>query len=100
MATMTMIKALNTGLRHILEEDDKALIMGEDDGRLGGVFRVTDALQKDFGAERVIDTPLSESGIIGTAIGLALRGYRSEEHTSALQSRENLVCRLLLEKNK
>jgi 2-oxoisovalerate dehydrogenase E1 component beta subunit len=76
MATMTMIKALNTGLRHILEEDDKALIMGEDVGRLGGVFRVTDALQKDFGAERVIDTPLSESGIIGTAIGLAMRGYR------------------------
>lgn len=76
MATMTMVKALNTGLRHILEEDDKALIMGEDVGRLGGVFRVTDALQKDFGAERVIDTPLAESGIIGTAIGLALRGYR------------------------
>jgi 2-oxoisovalerate dehydrogenase E1 component beta subunit len=76
MATMTMVKALNAGLRHILEEDDKALIMGEDVGRLGGVFRVTDALQKDFGAERVIDTPLAESGIIGTAIGLALRGYR------------------------
>ena len=76
MATMTMIKALNTGLRRVLEEDDKALIMGEDVGRLGGVFRVTDALQKDFGSERVIDTPLAESGIIGTAIGLALRGYR------------------------
>ncbi len=76
MATMTMIKALNAGLRRILDEDDKALIMGEDVGRLGGVFRVTDALQKDFGVERVIDTPLSESGIIGTAIGLALRGYR------------------------
>ncbi|WP_026923330.1 alpha-ketoacid dehydrogenase subunit beta [Glycomyces arizonensis] len=76
MATMTMIKALNAGLRRVLEEDDKALIMGEDVGRLGGVFRVTDSLQKDFGAERVIDTPLAESGIIGTAIGLALRGYR------------------------
>ncbi|GAB3647624.1 alpha-ketoacid dehydrogenase subunit beta [Glycomyces tarimensis] len=76
MTTMTMIKALNTGLRRVLEEDPKALIMGEDVGRLGGVFRVTDALQKDFGAERVIDTPLAESGIIGTAIGLALRGYR------------------------
>ncbi|MCH7229517.1 alpha-ketoacid dehydrogenase subunit beta [Glycomyces sp. L485] len=76
MATMTMIKALNTGLRRILEEDEKALVMGEDVGRLGGVFRVTDALQKDFGSERVIDTPLAESGIIGTAIGLALRGYR------------------------
>ncbi|GAB3226472.1 alpha-ketoacid dehydrogenase subunit beta [Glycomyces halotolerans] len=76
MATMTMVKALNSGLRKVLEEDDKALIMGEDVGRLGGVFRVTDALQKDFGAERVVDTPLAESGIIGTAIGLALRGYR------------------------
>ena len=76
MATMTMVKALNSGLRRILEENDKALVMGEDVGRLGGVFRVTDALQKDFGAERVIDTPLAESGIVGTAIGLAMRGYR------------------------
>ena len=50
--------------------------MGEDVGKLGGVFRVTDGLQKDFGEDRVIDTPLAESGIIGTAIGLALRGYR------------------------
>ena len=50
--------------------------MGEDVGKLGGVFRVTDGLQKDFGEDRVMDTPLAESGIIGTAIGLALRGYR------------------------
>ena len=50
--------------------------MGEDIGALGGVFRVTDGLQKDFGADRVVDTPLAESGIVGTAIGLALRGYR------------------------
>ena len=50
--------------------------MGEDIGALGGVFRVTDGLQKDFGQERVVDTPLAESGIVGTAIGLALRGYR------------------------
>ena len=50
--------------------------MGEDVGKLGGVFRVTDGLQKDFGEHRVVDTPLAESGIIGTAIGLALRGYR------------------------
>ena len=50
--------------------------MGEDVGKLGGVFRITDGLQKDFGEERVIDTPLAESGIIGTAIGLAMRGYR------------------------
>jgi pyruvate dehydrogenase E1 component beta subunit len=59
-----------------MEDDPKVLIMGEDVGKLGGVFRVTDGLQKDFGEGRVIDTPLAESGIVGTAIGLALRGYR------------------------
>jgi pyruvate dehydrogenase E1 component beta subunit len=59
-----------------MEADGKSLIMGEDVGKLGGVFRVTDGLQKDFGEARVIDTPLAESGIVGTAIGLALRGYR------------------------
>ena len=74
--TITLAKALNTGLRRALEADPKVLIMGEDVGRLGGVFRVTDGLQKDFGDERVFDTPLAEAGIIGTAIGLALRGYR------------------------
>jgi pyruvate dehydrogenase E1 component beta subunit len=74
--SITLAKALNTGLRRAMETDPKVLIMGEDVGRLGGVFRVTDGLQKDFGEERVIDTPLAESGIIGTAIGLALRGYR------------------------
>lgn len=76
MPTMTMVKALNNGLRRALENDPKTLIMGEDVGKLGGVFRVTDGLQKDFGDDRVIDTPLAESGIVGTAIGLALRGYR------------------------
>ena len=59
-----------------MEDDPKVLLMGEDVGKLGGVFRVTDGLQKDFGEDRVIDTPLAESGIVGTAIGLALRGYR------------------------
>ena len=73
---MTLGKALNAGLRRAMEEDEKVLLMGEDVGRLGGVFRVTDGLQKDFGEDRVIDTPLAESGIIGTAIGLAMRGYR------------------------
>ncbi|MEU5154499.1 alpha-ketoacid dehydrogenase subunit beta [Glycomyces sp. NPDC021274] len=76
MTTMTMVKALNEGLRRVLEVQPKSLVMGEDVGRLGGVFRVTDGLQKDFGSERIIDTPLAESGIIGTAIGLAMRGYR------------------------
>ena len=74
--TLTLAKALNTGLRRALESDPKVLVMGEDVGRLGGVFRVTDGLAKDFGDDRVVDTPLAESGIIGTAIGLALRGYR------------------------
>ena len=74
--TLTLGKALNTGLRRALESDPKVLIMGEDVGKLGGVFRITDGLQKDFGDERVIDTPLAESGIIGTAVGLAIRGYR------------------------
>ncbi len=74
--TLTLAKSLNSGLRRALEDDPKVLVMGEDVGQLGGVFRVTVDLQKDFGEERVIDTPLAESAIIGTAIGLALRGYR------------------------
>jgi 2-oxoisovalerate dehydrogenase E1 component beta subunit len=76
MAKTTFIKALNAGLRKAMEEDEKVLLMGEDIGKLGGVFRITDGLQKDFGEERVIDTPLAESGILGTAIGMAMRGYR------------------------
>ncbi|MFG1785303.1 alpha-ketoacid dehydrogenase subunit beta [Rhodococcus oryzae] len=76
MTTMALGAALNAGLRRALERDPKVLLMGEDIGKLGGVFRVTDTLQKDFGAARVIDTPLAESGIIGTAFGMALRGYR------------------------
>jgi 2-oxoisovalerate dehydrogenase E1 component beta subunit len=76
MAQITLAKGINMGLRRALERDNKVLIMGEDVGKLGGVFRVTDGLQKDFGEDRVIDTPLAESGILGTAIGLALRGYR------------------------
>ncbi|WP_341718351.1 alpha-ketoacid dehydrogenase subunit beta [Micromonospora sp. FIMYZ51] len=74
--TLTLGKALNVGLRKALEGDPKVVIMGEDVGKLGGVFRITDGLQKDFGDQRVIDTPLAESGIIGTAVGLAIRGYR------------------------
>ena len=74
--TLTLGKALNRGLRRALEDDSKVVIMGEDVGKLGGVFRITDGLQKDFGENRVIDTPLAESGIIGTAVGLAIRGYR------------------------
>src|ERR1700739_2108445 len=76
MTTLTLSKAINAGLRRAMEDDPKVLIMGEDVGKLGGVFRVTDGLQKDFCEARVIDTPLAESGIIGTAIRLAPRGSR------------------------
>ncbi len=74
--TMTIGKALNEGLRRAMEDDPKVVLMGEDIGRLGGVFRITDGLQKDFGEDRVVDTPLAEAGIVGTAVGLAMRGYR------------------------
>ncbi len=76
MTKITLAKGLNMGLRKAMEDDPKVLIMGEDVGKLGGVFRITDGLQKDFGEDRVIDSPLAESGIVGTAVGLALRGYR------------------------
>lgn len=76
MSTMTMAKAINAGLRAGLANNPKSLLMGEDIGDLGGVYRVTEGLKAEFGGSRVMDTPLAESGIIGTAIGLALRGYR------------------------
>ena len=69
MTMLTMAKALNAGLRRALEADPKVVIAGEDVGKLGGVFRVTEGLQKDFGEHRVIDSPLAESGIVGTAWG-------------------------------
>jgi len=77
MTTMTLAGAINRGLRAAMDRDPKVLLMGEDIGQLGGVFRVTDGLWKDFGGDRVMDTPLAESGIVGTAIGMAMRGYRS-----------------------
>ncbi|MBM6620516.1 alpha-ketoacid dehydrogenase subunit beta [Micrococcaceae bacterium RIT802] len=76
MSALTFGKALNAGLRHSMEADSKVVLMGEDIGKLGGVFRITDGLQKDFGQHRVIDTPLAESGIVGTAVGMAYRGFR------------------------
>ena len=72
MPVLTMAKALNAGLRRALEADPKVVIAGEDVGKL----RVTEGLQKDFGDHRAIDSPLAESGIVGTAVGMALRGYR------------------------
>jgi 2-oxoisovalerate dehydrogenase E1 component beta subunit len=76
LESLPMAKALNAGLRQALMNDPKVLLMGEDIGPLGGVFRVTEGLQAEFGENRVMDTPLAESGIVGTAIGLAMRGYR------------------------
>lgn len=74
--SLALGKAINAGLRRAMERDPKVILMGEDIGPLGGVFRITEGLQKDFGPDRVVDTPLAESGIIGTAIGLAYAGYR------------------------
>jgi 2-oxoisovalerate dehydrogenase E1 component beta subunit len=76
MTQMTMVGALQSALRHEMSEDERVLVLGEDVGKLGGVFRVTAGLQEQFGKERVFDTPLSETGIIGTAIGMALNGMR------------------------
>lgn len=76
LASMSMAKALNAGLRRAMTQDDRVLLMGEDIGPLGGVFRITEGLHAEFGAKRVLDTPLAESGIVGTAIGLAMRGFR------------------------
>lgn len=76
MTQITLGKALGAGLRQAMRDDDKVVLLGEDIGRLGGVFRITDGLLDEFGAKRVIDTPLAESGIVGMAVGLAFRGYR------------------------
>ncbi|WP_236796605.1 alpha-ketoacid dehydrogenase subunit beta [Amycolatopsis sp. GM8] len=76
MSEFSLQQALNLALRHACEDDDRVLIFGEDVGRLGGVFRVTDGLQAKFGEQRVFDTPLAESGIMGMAVGLAMAGWR------------------------
>src|SRR5919197_2821023 len=76
MPEVTMVQALNRALRDSLATDDRVLVMGEDIGKLGGVFRVTEALQEEFGTERVFDTPLAESAIAGVSLGLCLAGWR------------------------
>ncbi|MDP9342245.1 MAG: alpha-ketoacid dehydrogenase subunit beta [Actinomycetota bacterium] len=76
MAELTMVGALNQALRDSLRDDERVLVLGEDVGKLGGVFRVTDRLQDEFGTERVFDTPLAESAIAGVSLGLALAGWR------------------------
>lgn len=76
MAKMTMVQAINLALRQEMEKDDRVIVLGEDVGRDGGVFRVTDGLFEQFGEERVMDTPLAESGIVGFGIGMAVYGLR------------------------
>ena len=76
MPAMTMAAALNEALRHSMKADQHVVVLGEDVGKLGGVFRITDKLQEEFGEDRVLDTPLAESGIVGTAIGMAMYGLR------------------------
>lgn len=73
---LTIAKAINAGLRDAMRADDRVLCYGEDIGALGGVFRVTEHLLDEFGPDRVMDSPLAESGLVGTAIGMAMRGYR------------------------
>ena len=74
--TLPMARAINEGLRAAMKNDDRVLMMGEDIGALGGVFRITDKLLAEFGSARVLDTPLAEAGIVGSAIGLAMHGFR------------------------
>jgi len=76
MTEFPLAKAITEGLKAAMSQDPSVMLMGEDIAQLGGVFRVTEGLQEEFGPNRVIDTPLAESGIVGTAIGLAMRGYR------------------------
>jgi pyruvate dehydrogenase E1 component beta subunit len=76
MVELPIAKAITAGLREAMRKDDKVLMFGEDVAKLGGVFRVTEGLFEEFGQNRVFDTPIAEAGIIGTAIGLAMRGYR------------------------
>ena len=76
MATLTLLQAINDALKTEMKKDSRVVTFGEDVGKLGGVFRATEGIQKEFGESRCFDTPLSESGIIGAAIGMSLYGLR------------------------
>ena len=78
MTELTLVQAVNRGLHEAMVRDPDVLILGEDVGVNGGVFRATEGLFKEFGAERVIDTPLSETGIVATANGMALNGLKPD----------------------
>lgn len=86
MAQMTMVQAINNALKTELQNDENVLLFGEDVGVNGGVFRVTEGLQKEFGEDRVFDTPLAESGIGGLALGLTTQGYRPVMEIQSLDS--------------
>jgi pyruvate dehydrogenase E1 component beta subunit len=73
---MTIVKAINAGLRKAMDDNEKVLVFGQDVAELGGVFRVTEGLHAEFGQKRIFNSPIAEAGIVGTAIGLAMRGYR------------------------
>src|SRR5687768_968542 len=108
MPVMTYLEAIRQALFDEMARDERVFVMGEDVGAYGGAFKVTEGLMDRYGEERVVDTPISEVAIVGSAIGASYMGmrpvcevqFRSEEHTSELQSRLHLVCRLLLEKKK
>ena len=76
MVELAIAKAITAGLREAMRKDDKVLVFGEDVAQLGGVFRVTEGIHAEFGDSRIFNSPIAESGIVGTAIGLAMRGYR------------------------
>ena len=73
---LAIAKAINAGLKKSMQDNERVLVFGEDVARLGGVFRITEGLLDEFGEKRIFNTPIAESGIIGTAIGLAMRGFR------------------------
>src|SRR4051794_41871958 len=89
MSTMTYLQAISDGLRTEMRADERVFVMGEDIGVFGGAFKVTDGFIEEFGAQRVMDTPLAESGIIGTAVGAAVVGMRP---VCAMQLLEFISC--------
>ena len=76
MPSMNMVQALNSAMDVMLSRDSRVVVLGEDVGYFGGVFRVTDGLQKKHGAHRVLDTPIAEGGIVGAAVGMCVNGLR------------------------
>ena len=96
MAQMTMVQAINNALKTELQNDENVVVFGEDVGVNGGVFRVTEGLQKEFGEDRVFDTPLAESGIGGLALGLTVEGFRPVMEINSLVSYLKYLTKLLV----